>query len=105
MEFLRKLLILTIFLTPLSMGTVLAQPTTVKADVTDAKAKALLDKVKRLYDGYTTFESNFKVENKLAEQSKPEIMTGKIYQQGEYFRAEFGKDFIMGNGKIIWQKV
>lgn len=104
MEFLRKLLILSLLLAPLSMGTILAQPTAVKTDVTDAKAKALLDKVKKQYDGYSALESNFKVEYKLAEQPKSETMSGKIYQQGDNFRAEMGKDFVIGNGKIIWQK-
>lgn len=104
MEFLRKLLILSLLLAPLSMGSILAQPTAVKADLTDVKAKALLDKVKKQYDSYSALESNFKVEYKLAEQPKPEVMSGKIYQQGDNFRAEMGKDFVIGNGKIIWQK-
>ena len=89
---------------PLSITTIKAQPTAVKTDVTDAKAKLLLDKVKKQYDGYRSFESTFKVEYKFAEQPKAEVTTGKIYQQGENFRAEMGKDFVMSNGKIIWQK-
>jgi outer membrane lipoprotein-sorting protein len=104
MEFLRKLLILTIFLAPLSRTTISAQPSAVKTDVTDAKSKALLDKVKKQYDAYSAMESVFKVEFKAAENPKPEIMSGKLYQQGENFRAEMGKDFVMSNGKIIWQK-
>ena len=104
MKFLRKLLILNLLFAPLSITTIGAQPTAVKADVIDAKAKLLLDKVKKQYDGYASLESNFKVEYKLAEQPKPEVMAGKVYQQGENFRAEMGKDFVIGNGKIIWQK-
>lgn len=104
MKFLRKLSIFILLFAPLSMTIVRAQPTAVKADLTDAKAKSLLDKVKKQYDGYASLESIFKIEYKLAEQPKPEIMSGKIYQQGNSFRAEMGKDFVIGNGQIIWQK-
>ena len=104
MKFLRNLLALTFFFAPLSITTIVAQPTSVKAEPTDVKAKALLDKVKKQYDGYGSLESNFKIEYKLAEQPKPEIMSGKVYQQGDNFRAEMGKDFVMGNGQMIWQK-
>ena len=104
MKFLRKLSIFILLFAPLSMTIIRAQPTAVKADLTDAKAKSLLDKVKKQYDGYASLESNFKIEYKLAEQPKPEIMSGKIYQKGSSFRAEMGKDFVIGNGQIIWQK-
>ncbi len=105
MEFLRKLLIFSLLFAPLSIGTIAAQPTAVKADVTDAKSKALLDKVKKQYDSYASLESNFKVEYKQAEQTKSETISGKIYQQGDNFRADMGKDFVIGNGKIIWHKI
>ena len=105
MNFLRKLILLAILFAPLSTSTVFGQPTSTKTDATDPAAKALLDKVKKQYDGYMSLESSFKVEYKLAEQPKPEIMSGKIYQQGDSFKAEMGKDFVIGNGKIIWQKV
>jgi outer membrane lipoprotein carrier protein len=104
MKFLRKLLILTLIFAPLSITAILAQPNAVKPEVTDAKAKALLDKVKKLYDSYTSLESKFKVEYKLAEEPKPEVMVGKVYQKGESFRAEMGTDFMIGNGKVIWIK-
>ena len=104
MKFLRNLLMLTLFFAPLSINTILAQPTAVKGELTDVKAKALLDKVKKQYDSYKTMESNFKLELKLAEQPKAEILSGKIYQQGDNFRAEMGKNFVMSNGKLIWQK-
>ena len=105
MSFSRKLLVMAIFIAPLSINTVFGQPTAVKSDATDAASKTILDKVKKQYDGYGSLESSFKVEIKTAEQSKPETLSGKIYQQGDNFRAEIGKDFTIGNGKIVWQKV
>jgi outer membrane lipoprotein carrier protein len=104
MKFLRKLSILTLLLAPLSITTTWAQPNAVKADPTDAKSKVLLDKVKKQYNGYGSLESIFKVEVKLAEQSKSEVVKGKVYQKGDNFRAEMGSDFVIGNGKVIWQK-
>ncbi len=103
MKFLRNILVLTLFFTPLSITMIEAQPTSVNSE-TDPKAKILLDKVKKQYDGYGSLESNFKLEYKLAEQPKPETMSGKVYQQGDNFRAEMGKDFVIGNGDMIWQK-
>lgn len=103
MKFLRNILVLTLFFAPLSIPTVLAQPSSVKSE-TDPKAKVLLDKVKGKYDSYSSVESKFKLEFKQAEQPKPEVISGKIYQQGDNFRAEMGSDFVMGNGQMIWQK-
>ncbi len=103
MKFLRNLLLLTLLFAPLSITTLKAQPSSVKSE-TDPKAKALLDKVKSKYDGYSSLESKFKLEFKLAEQPKPETMSGKVYQQGDNFRAEMGSDFVIGNGQMIWQK-
>ena len=74
-------------------------------DATDAASKAILDKVKKQYEGYGSLESSFKVEYKTAEQTKPVTVSGKIFQQGDNFRADTGKDITMGNGKIVWTKV
>ncbi len=104
MKFLSKLLIFTLFFAPLSTATILAQPSSVNASATDSKANTLLDKVKKQYDSYTSLESKFKLEFKLAEQPKAEIISGKVYQQGDNFRAEMGNDFVIGNGQNIWQK-
>jgi outer membrane lipoprotein-sorting protein len=83
----------------------LAQPTTVtKSEYTDVKAKALLDKVKKLYESYTSLESSFRAEYKMAEQEKGETLSGKIYQQGDNFRVDMGSDFVISDGKVIWQK-
>ncbi len=104
MKFLSILLTLTLFWVPLSTTTILAQPSSVNASSTDSKANSLLDKVKSQYNGYNSLESKFKLEFKLAEQPKAETVSGKVYQQGDNFRAEMGNDFVIGNGQNIWQK-
>ena len=104
MKFLSKFLIFTFFFIPLSIATISAQPSSVNASNTDSKANALLNKVKSQYNGYSSLESKFKLEFKLAEQPKAETISGKVYQQGDNFRAEMGSDFMIGNGQNIWQK-
>ena len=110
MEFLRKQMQLIAFLAPLSIGVFFdinnasAQPTAVKTEVSDPKAKALLDKVKKQYEGYSTLETKYKLEVKAAEQPKPDVQSGKMTQQGERYRVDIDKDFIIGDGKITWQK-
>ncbi len=110
MEFLRKQMQLIAFLAPLSIGVffnpnnALAQPMTVKTEVSDPKAKAFLDKVKKQYEGYSTLETKYKLEVKAAEQPKPDVTSGKMTQQGERYRVDIEKDFIIGDGKIIWRK-
>ncbi len=112
MKFLRKQCSARSFLYPLSIGfflnltVVLGQPVAVKSDVSDPKTKALLDKVKKQYEGYTTLETKFKLETKMAEQPKADVQAGKIAQQGDRYRVDIDKekDFIISDGKIIWQK-
>jgi outer membrane lipoprotein carrier protein len=89
-----------------SLTVLSAQPIAVKSDVSDPKTKAFLDKVKKQYEGYTTLETKFKLETKMAEQPKADVQSGKIVQQGERYRVDMDKDkdFIISDGKIIWQK-
>jgi outer membrane lipoprotein carrier protein len=100
---LRRLSFVLAFLVPLSQMPIFAQPSAIKAD-NDPKAKALLDKVKKQYEGYSALVSIFKLEMTFAEQSKPEVQTGKFYQQGDKYRFDNGKDFIISDGKLVWQK-
>jgi outer membrane lipoprotein carrier protein len=112
MKFLGKQFSNTFFLHPLSiclflnLTLVTAQPMAVKTDVSDPKTKAFLDKVKKQYEGYSTLETKFKLETKMAEQPKADVQSGKIAQQGDRFRVDMDKDkdFIISDGKIIWQK-
>lgn len=112
MEFLRKHKRLIAFLAPLSIGVffntnnVFSQPSAVKTEVSDPKAKALLEKVKKQYEGYSTLETKYKLEVKTAQQPKPDVQSGKMTQQGERYRMDIDKDkdFIIGDGKILWHK-
>lgn len=71
----------------------------------DPKAKALLDKVKKLYEGYKTLETGFTLSLKMAEQPKEDMQKGRIYQEGSKYRAEVGKQLILSDGTTMWQKI
>ncbi len=77
---------------------------TAKPEVSDPKAKAILDKVKKMYDGYSGWETNFELGIKLAEQRKESIQKGKFYQSGEKFRVEMGNQLIFSDGALMYQK-
>jgi outer membrane lipoprotein-sorting protein len=101
---LKRLSIVLVVFVSVSLIPVFAQkPMTIKSEGNDLKAKAMLDKAKKHYESYA-WDGTFKLEIKLAEQTKPEIQTGKYYQQGEKYRAEMGKDFIVSDGKLVWTK-
>lgn len=85
---------------------VFTQPTTAsKTSANDPKAKILLDKVKKLYESYTGLETNFELSFKQAEQKKDDVQKGKLYQQGNKYRAEVGKQLFISDGQTIWQKL
>lgn len=78
--------------------------TAAKPETSDPKAKALLDKVKKLYESYQTLETSFTLSLKMAEQTKEEVQKGKIYQDGAKYRAEVGKTLLISDGTTVWQK-
>jgi outer membrane lipoprotein carrier protein len=80
-------------------------PAAAKVEASDPKAKALLDKVKKQYEGYNSLETNFTLTLKMAEQTKEEVQKGKMYQEKDKFRIEIGKQLVISDGKIVWQKV
>jgi outer membrane lipoprotein carrier protein len=89
----------------LSFGMVSAQTTSSKTTVNDPKAKMLLDKVKKMYESYSGLETNFEMSVKLPEQKKDDVQKGKIYQQGDKYRAEVGKQLFISDGQTVWQKI
>ena len=99
--FIRKFILFALLgFLPLSIS--LAQS---KTEASDPKAKALLEKVKKLYESYESIESSFTLSLKMAEQAKEEVQKGKICQQGEKYRVDMGKQTVWGDAKIIWLKV
>jgi outer membrane lipoprotein carrier protein len=104
MRHLRKFSILTIAL--LFSTFIMSAQSAAKGETSDPKAKALLDKVKALYESFQTLESNFSLSIKLAEQNKEESQKGKFYQEGQKTRMEMNnKQLMISDGKTLWFKM
>ncbi|NJN35170.1 MAG: outer membrane lipoprotein carrier protein LolA [Saprospiraceae bacterium] len=86
------------------LSTCLPLSISAQAESSDTKARALLDKVKKLYESYGSMESGFALTLKMAEQTKEEVQKGKIFQQGGNYRVEMGKQLILSDGKAVWHK-
>ncbi len=67
----------------------------------DPAAKALINRVKKNYQGYKTFEATFTLDIELAEQAK-QTQKGKIAQQGEQYYLDMGFQQVICDGKAIW---
>lgn len=72
-----------------------------KASDSDPKAKAILDKVRKKYEGYKSLEAAFTLEIELPEQKK-ETQKGKVARQGEKYRVELPSQSVICDGKAIW---
>jgi outer membrane lipoprotein carrier protein len=93
-----------IFLSALIMGlvaqTALAQSPP-KPESNDPGAKALLDKVRKKYEGYKTIEAAFALTIELPGQPK-EVQRGTISQDGNKFRLDMTDQVIVSDGQSTW---
>lgn len=68
----------------------------------DPKAKAILDKVQKKYDGYKSLDAAFSLEIELPEQAK-QVQKGKMSRQGaKYFVDLNGQQTMLCDGKALW---
>jgi outer membrane lipoprotein-sorting protein len=83
-----------------------AQPTAKPAPPTDVKAKSALDKIKKQYDTYRSFEATFTL--KMEFEKTKETQTGTVKQEGNKFRVEVkgktGKlaQMAISDGVTVW---
>lgn len=78
-----------------------AQSPTVPAEKSDPAAKKVLDRIRKKYDGYKSFEAAFALEIEVPGQPK-EVQKGSIAQQGNKFRLEMDQQTIASDGKTNW---
>jgi outer membrane lipoprotein carrier protein len=71
------------------------------AETSDAKAKTLLEKVRKQYDAYQSIEASFTLTLEAAE-GKPEVEKGTIAQQGDKYRLELSDKTIICDGATVW---
>ncbi|HMO40888.1 MAG TPA: outer membrane lipoprotein carrier protein LolA [Saprospiraceae bacterium] len=72
-----------------------------KAADSDPRAKAILDKVQKKYEGYKSLEAAFALDIELPEQPK-ESQKGKVARSGDKYRVELAGQSVICDGKSIW---
>ncbi|MBK9734185.1 MAG: outer membrane lipoprotein carrier protein LolA [Saprospiraceae bacterium] len=94
-----KIVVLLICLC-LSAG-ISAQNTYASSKDSDPKAKNILDRLKKQYDGYKSMEVKFEMELELPNQKK-EIQLGTVIQDGKKYTIKMADQEIYSDGKTVW---
>lgn len=81
-------------------GTLVAQKPAPPEKV-DPEAKKALDRIRKKYEGYKSFEAGFSLIIEMPGQPK-EVQKGTVGQQGEKFRLEMDQQTIASDGKTTW---
>jgi outer membrane lipoprotein-sorting protein len=79
----------------------LAQNTYSKKSDSDPKAKQILDKLKKNYEGYSSMEVSFEVSLEFPKQ-KPEVQKGSLIQSGDKYQVKMTDQEVYSDGKQIW---
>lgn len=96
-----------IFLLLFSLVTVSVSAQSKKAKVTvegtesDPKAKSLLEKARKKYEGLKSLQADFQLTIELAER-KPEIQKGTMYQKGDKYRVKLPSQDVTSDGKAVY---
>ena len=67
----------------------------------DPEARAILEQITSIYDGYTTASYNFQIDIEIPGQAM-ESPEGKLIQKGEKFVFSFGDQEIYNDNETIW---
>ncbi len=95
-----KKITLSILLTSFLAVTLLAQNESYTTD-SDPKATAILEKIKKEYESYTSLEIDFTLTLAFPEEGE-EIQKGSIAQQGEKYRLKMGPQELICDGSVLW---
>ncbi len=77
------------------------QPIAVKKEVSDPEAKAVLEKMRKKYEAYSTLEAEFSLEIEVPQQPK-QTQKGVLTQQAEKYRLKFNDRTLVSDGKSVW---
>lgn len=72
-----------------------------KAADSDPKAKAILDKVRKKYEGYKSLEAAFNLDIEFPEMPK-QTQKGKVARRGKSYRVELADQSMLSNGTAVW---
>lgn len=93
-----KLFSITLVLVVLNLNSRVAFGQTEK---NDAKAKQLLDKLKKQYDSYTSMEVKFELELELPNQQN-EVQKGTVIQDGNKYQVKMKDQELYSNNEVLW---
>lgn len=71
------------------------------ATESDPQAKAVLDKLRKKYEGFKTLEVEFALDIELPEQPV-ETQKGTLIQQGQKYRLQLADRLLVSDGKSVW---
>jgi outer membrane lipoprotein-sorting protein len=71
------------------------------ANTRDPKAKAILDKIKKQFDGYKTMEARFEIELELPNRPS-EVQKGNLVRDGKKYAVKLNDQEIYADGKTVW---
>lgn len=71
------------------------------AEQSDPEARKVLDKIRKKYEGYKSFEAAFTLGIEVPQQAK-QTQKGTIGQEGEKFRLEMNDQLIIDDRKTTW---
>ena len=77
------------------------QPVAAKKEVSDPEAKAVLEKMRKKYEAYSTLEAEFSLEIEVPQQPK-QTQKGVLTQQAEKYRLKFNDRTLVSDGKSVW---
>lgn len=72
-----------------------------KAADSDPQAKAILDKVRKKYEGYKSMEMAFSLDLEFPEQPK-QTQKGKVAREGKKYRVETPSQSVISDGTAVW---
>ncbi len=77
------------------------KPVATKSEVSDAEAKAVLEKMRKKYEAYGTLEADFSLEIEVPQQPS-QTQKGTLTQQAEKYRLKFNDRTMVSDGKSVW---
>jgi outer membrane lipoprotein carrier protein len=72
-----------------------------KAEHSDPQAKAILDKLRKKFDGFNSLEADFSLEIVLPEQPK-EVQKGTLIRQGDKYKLDLATQSVVSDGQALW---
>ncbi len=68
----------------------------------DPEAKAIMDVVKKKYNGYRSIEAVFTIETRFSEEESSPVQEGRIARAGDKYFMVLGDFEVICNGEAIW---